>query len=182
MATIDENEMTGYQYRDVVAPAKYNPFKYLSQNPDTKFAVMEAVEVNVKFEFFDMKYLSQTIQFSQTLKSADLLAGNVEGALDIYFKQLEESDANTGSKYVVGGRTYFEATVFGVGIQSFTTKGFFDKKDYVEPTANNLKGNKVLLSLTIVGCIAGAIALVLLVYCCYCKRSTHQDTDKTHVE
>jgi len=44
------------------------------------------------------------------------LAGNVEGALDIYFKQLEESDANTGSKYVVGGRTYFEATVFGVGI------------------------------------------------------------------
>jgi len=58
MATIDENEMTGYQYRDVVAPAKYNPFKYLSQNPDTKFAVMEAVEVNVKFEFFDMKYLS----------------------------------------------------------------------------------------------------------------------------
>jgi hypothetical protein len=64
MEPVRETEFTGYQYRDVVTPAKYNPFKYLSQNPDTKFSVMAPTEVTLKFEFFDMKYLSNTIDFT----------------------------------------------------------------------------------------------------------------------
>lgn len=83
---------------------------------------------------------------------------------------------------MVGGRTYFEASIFGAGYQSFTTKGFFDKAGYVEPTANTLKGNKVILSFTIIGCIVGAFLLGLLIYCCYCKKTSHVEEEKTHVD
>ena len=57
------------------------------------------------------------------------------GTIDIDFRQLEESDSKTGSKYVVGGRTYWEARIAGTDKKSFTTKGFFDKAGYVEPKA-----------------------------------------------
>jgi len=69
-----------------VTPSKYNPFKYLSQNPDTKFSVMAATELTLKFEFFDMKYLSNTIDFTSKITSADIISGTTQGQLDIYFK------------------------------------------------------------------------------------------------
>ena len=37
------------------------------------------------------------------------------------------------SKYVPGGRAYFEADTIGPKINSFTAKGFFDQSNYVEP-------------------------------------------------
>lgn len=77
---------------------------------------MAETELTLKFEFFDMKYLSNTIEFESKIKAADILTGTNPGNIDIYFKQLEDSDAANGSKYVVGGRTYFEASVFGAGI------------------------------------------------------------------
>ena len=72
MAAVKETEFTGYQYRDVVTPAKYNPFKYLSQNPDTKFSVMAPTSATLKFEFFDMKYLSNTIDFTTEVTDSDI--------------------------------------------------------------------------------------------------------------
>jgi hypothetical protein len=143
---------------------------------------MASTELTLKFEFFDMKYLSNTIDFTSKISDPSIIGNTSKtGKIDIYFKQLEESDANNGTKYVVGGRTYFEATVFGAGYQSFTTKGFFDKKDYVEPTASTLKGNKLILGFTISGCIVGAFLLGLLIYCCYCKKTSHTD-DHSKVE
>ena len=59
-----------------------------------------------------------------------LLAGCFVPELD--FSKLEESDATGNSKFVVGGRAYFEANLFGYHTSSFTTKGFFDKEGFVE--------------------------------------------------
>jgi len=72
MAPVKETEFTGYQYRDVVTPAKYNPFKYLSQNPDTKFSIMAPTSATLKFEFFDMKYLSNTIDFTTVVTDSEI--------------------------------------------------------------------------------------------------------------
>jgi len=126
IAPVVKEEMTGYQYRDVVSPPKYNPFKYLSQNPETMFSVMDTPGIELQFEFFDMKYLSQTIVFNVSVSDADIFADQKTGSIDIDFSQLMASDSVNGTKYVVGGRTYFEASVFGNGTASFTTKGFFD--------------------------------------------------------
>lgn len=105
--------MSGYQYRDVVSPPKYNPFKYLSQNPETMFSVMDSPALTVQFEFFDMKYLSMTKTFNTTVIDPAIIAGTANGSIAIDFSQLTASDSQNGTKYVVGGRTYFEATVFG---------------------------------------------------------------------
>ena len=43
------------------------------------------------------------------------------------------SDTNQKTRYVVGGRLFFEAHVFGNGYTSFTTNAFLDKEGYVEP-------------------------------------------------
>jgi hypothetical protein len=73
-----------------------------------------------------MKYLSQTIIFKDMLIDPEIIAGNQEATINIDFGQLTKSDKENGTKYVVGGRTYWEATLFGDTTTSFTTKGFFD--------------------------------------------------------
>lgn len=98
-----------------MSPAKYNPFKYLAQNPETMYSVTEIPGIELQFEFFDMKYLSQTKIFNTTVMDPAVFANNTEGTLDVDFNELTTSDAINGSKYVVGGRTYFEATVYGNG-------------------------------------------------------------------
>ena len=87
---------------------------------------METPGIILQMEFFDMKYLSQTTTFSTTVVDPAVFANNTEGNLTVDFSKLTTSDADHGTKYVVGGRTYFEASVYGNGTQSFTTKGFFD--------------------------------------------------------
>ena len=59
--------------------------------------------------------------------------GTEEYFVDVNFTVIEDSDRNGSSRYVVGGRTYFEANAIGDNVNSFTTKGFFDKLGYVEP-------------------------------------------------
>lgn len=51
---------------------------------------------------------------------------NFEGTIPIDFTILTDLDAQGSSKYVVGGRVYFEGSVFGNKVNSFTYKGFFD--------------------------------------------------------
>jgi len=85
MAPVTYGETTGYQYRDVVSVPKYNEFKYLAQNPETMYSVMEVPKITLQFEFFDMKYLSQTIIFNATVADAGVFANNTEGNLSVDF-------------------------------------------------------------------------------------------------
>jgi len=42
----------------VVISPSYNPFSYVSTNPETEFSVLDTDQVIVSFEFRDWKYLS----------------------------------------------------------------------------------------------------------------------------
>jgi hypothetical protein len=97
-----------------------------------------------------------------------VLVGNKEGTLNLDFSLLEQSDAKKESYFVVGGRAYFEGDVIGVGKNSFTAKGFFDKKGYVEPVNTSQNQLTLILATTIpigILLIAGGVTL----YCC-CKK------------
>ncbi len=59
-----------------------------------------------------------------------VLAGLKEANITIDLSKLEKSDRFNDSKFVVGGRAYFEAEVLGFKISSFTLRGFFDKLNY----------------------------------------------------
>jgi len=130
-----------------------------------------------------MKYLSQTIIFSETISDPEIIAGTKNATIEIDFGQLTKSDTENGTKYVVGGRTYWEATLFGDTTTSFTTKGFFDKLGYVEPTKSGVGNNTWEIW---VFSIIGAILFVLLIVCC-CKcsgKKSHMEADdqKVHAE
>jgi hypothetical protein len=58
----EQTDLTGYKYRDVLASPSYNPFSYVSVNPETEFSVMDTDKVIVSFDFRDMKYLSNAIK------------------------------------------------------------------------------------------------------------------------
>ena len=123
-----------------------------------------------------MKYLSQTIIFKETIIDAAIISGTEEGGIDIDFGQLTKSDEEKGTKYVVGGRTYFEATLFGEHTTSFTTKGFFDKEGYVEPTKAGV-GSKAweVWLFVILGLVIG---IILIIVCCkYCGKKSYLEDD-----
>lgn len=61
------------------------------------------------------------------------MTGQKENSIELDFSKLEQSDATGTSKYINGGRVYFEANIFGYHTSSFTTRGFFDKLGFVEP-------------------------------------------------
>jgi len=46
---------------------------------------------------------------------------------------MTQRDSVNGTKFLVGGRMFFEAHVFGEGTTSFTTNGFLDQQGYQEP-------------------------------------------------
>ena len=46
---------------------------------------------------------------------------------------MTDQDATGNFTYEVGGRMFFEASVYGLTFTSFTTSGFFDRLGYVEP-------------------------------------------------
>ena len=89
-----------------------------------------------------------------------------------------ESDSKGESKYVVGGRIYFEASVRGVGVHSFTYKGFFDQEGYEEPksTLNKIKSSGVIW--IVLGSIAGLLIIIGL-YMCYCRKEDHHSKSKS---
>jgi len=61
------------------------------------------------------------------------MVGVKPATIELDFAALLESDSQGLSQYIVGGRAYFEANLFGYQTASFTTKGFFDQEGYVEP-------------------------------------------------
>ena len=96
--------------------------------------------------------------------------------MTIDFSVLQDSDSKGESRYIVGGRTYFEASVFGNGgnVNSFTFRGFFDEEGYEEPksTLNKLKSSGWLW--VIIGSGIALIVLAIVLYC-YCKKKKEQE-------
>jgi hypothetical protein len=56
----------------------------------------------------------------------EVIVGAKSASIELDFKALVESDDADLSRFINGGRVYFEANVFGYQTSSFTTKGFFD--------------------------------------------------------
>ena len=123
----------------------------------------------VKLDIRDFKYLSHFTPFSAVFTDPEILAGNKPGTLPIDFRQITAADSTGDSKYVVGGRAYFEASIFGDGISSFTYKGFFDQEGYVEPKSSVGKLKEIAVWLAI-GFVILVIAVILVVYFCCCKK------------
>ena len=123
----------------------------------------------VKLDIRDFKYLSHSTPFQTTIDDPEILAGNKPGTLSIDFRQITAADATGDSKYVVGGRAYFEASIFGVGLSSFTYKGFFDQDGYVEPKSSVGKLKEIAVWL-VIGFVVLVIAVVLVVYFFCCKK------------
>lgn len=98
------------------------------------------------------------------------------GTVHIDFSVLQDSDSKGESRYIVGGRTYFEASVFADAgaVNSFTFRGFFDEEGYEEPksTLNKLKSSGWLY--VIIGSGIALIVLAIVLYC-YCQRKKEQE-------
>ena len=120
-----------------------------------------------------MKYLSHSKAFTTSMNADQV--GTSKGTVNIDFSELQSSDASGDSRYIVGGRAYFEASVHGSDVGTFTFRGFFDEEGYEEPksTLNKLKSSGWLYVI-IVGCI-GLVALGIVLYCCCCRKSKEQE-------
>lgn len=59
---MNRDPLVGYPYRDVIKAPNFNTLSQVSSAPETEFAV-ENANVNVYFDFRDMKYLSNKKQF-----------------------------------------------------------------------------------------------------------------------
>lgn len=86
------------------------------------------------------------------------------------------------SRFVNGGRVFFEANIFGYHTSSFTTKGFFDKEGYVEPMLKD-SGVRWFLNnwvdrVEVKAAIALASLCLLFVQCCSCSARK----PKLHIE
>jgi hypothetical protein len=60
------------------------------------------------------------------ISDPEVMVGLKSASIELDFPALVESDAAGLSRFINGGRVYFEANVFGYQTSSFTTKGFFD--------------------------------------------------------
>ena len=105
----------------------------MATNPETQFSVVNSDEYIVQFEFKDFKYLSHVKKTSVKITDPQVMVGVKPATIELDFSALLESDEQGLSKYIVGGRAYFEANLFGYQTASFTTKGFFDQDGYMEP-------------------------------------------------
>jgi hypothetical protein len=81
-----------------------------------------------------MKWMTNQIQFSTEVDDPLVFAGLKEANITIDLSKLEKSDAHNDTKYVNGGRAYFEAEVIGFKVSSVSARGFIDKLGYEEPT------------------------------------------------
>lgn len=171
LTTNNRAPKVGYPYRDVIRQPSANQLSQVSSSPETEFTV-ESSPVNVYFDFRDMKYLSVKKRFQVAMEIDPI--GTTEGAVTVDFSELQNEDATGNSRYIVGGRTFFEASVQGDGVTSFTFRGFFDEEGYVEPksTLNELKSSGWLYVI-IVACILVVVGAIVLY--CYCKSKKEKE-------
>jgi hypothetical protein len=89
-----------------------------------------------------------------------------EGSLEVDFNQITQSDIVNKTRYLVGGRLFFEAHAFSPAYTSFTTNAFLDQEGYVEPQLVKTTGQILLIWLPVGILILAVTSLTL--YCC-CK-------------
>lgn len=106
-------------------------------------------------DFRNWKYMSEFKRFDHSTSDVEILTGIKEGSQIVNFAAIPK-DAD--SRYEVGGRIFFEATVFGQGIISFTTNGFFEKEGYKEPMQKSIKQTGVVIGVTM-----GILAIIFAV-------------------
>jgi phosphotransferase system glucose/maltose/N-acetylglucosamine-specific IIC component len=80
---------------------------------------------------------------------------------------------------VVGGRAYFEANVFGFHTQQFTTKGFFDKANYVEPEGK-ASSSKYLAVIIVVPLVI--VAIILVIVFVYYRKKKQAKVKYNHID
>lgn len=101
-----------------------------------------------------------------------LLSGTLEGTITVDFANLMDQDANNDTMMVNGGRAYFEAYAIQSGtaspINCYTYKGFFDQKDYVEPTSKSYKTKQAVKWIIIGASVLGVIAITA--FMCFCQK------------
>ena len=112
------------------------------------------------------------------MSDPEVLAGTKEATIELDFSKLEESDASGETRFVVGGRAYFEANLFGFHVSSFTTKGFFDKEGYEEPKANNLSNRAAVWWASISTTLILLVILVIVVLY-YCRKQSQEQSSKS---
>lgn len=165
----------------MIREANSSPYTYVSSSTEIEYDVLDALHpVTVQFDFRDMKYLSMKTPFSVEINTNEPEVGSgntwavTTGSVPIDFSSLQKKDASGQSRYIVGGRTYFEASVFGTDTNSFTFKGFFDQEGYEEPksTLNKLKSSGWLWVI-ISACIV--VVILAIVLYCYCKNKKEQE-------
>lgn len=135
------------------------------------------MQFKIRFTLFDFKWLSNYRQFTINLQTNQQKVGLEEAEIEIDLPALEESDVRGDSKYVAGGRIYFETEVIEVSTSdALVGKGFFDKKGYVEPKAKSSTNVGLILGITLP--ITAAIVGIGLFY--YCKQQKKKKLKSLH--
>ena len=109
-------EGLGYTYVDVLNQKELDSekvdFNYAAVNNKTNLKVMADTYTVVAWDFRDWKYLSKLIRFVGNYSDPEIIAGNKNASLELDLPKVVASDKNTGSRYEVGGRIFYEAHVF----------------------------------------------------------------------
>ena len=138
-------------------------FSYAAVNDKTGVKVSPGTDAVVSFDFRDFKYISNVEKFQTVISNPRVIAGLEEDSVTIDFTKMTTSDKAKRSLFEVAGRMYFEASVFGAGIVSFSTNGFFDREGYQEPVNPSVKRWEIL---KIVLPILGVLFLIMMYVCC----------------
>jgi hypothetical protein len=100
------------------------------------------------------------------------MAGLTPMKIALNFKDLVDQDATGQTYFVVGGRTYYEATISGENTLSFIAKGFFDQAGYSQP-AKKADGKNIAIGVSVTVVVVG-----LLVLACYCYKRRQDEIDR----
>ena len=165
-----QREEVGYEYRDVIKQPEFVPFSQVSQNHEASFSLGDDDDWQVFLDLRDFKYLSHFKRFNTTIKEEAVKNGSQPATVEVVFQKVVDSDKAGDSYYVVGGRTYFEAHIFGKDVSSFTYKGFFDEWGYEEPksTLGKLKAGWIW-ALVILGVLI-IVGIGITIWCCMKSR------------
>lgn len=98
-----------------------------------------------------------------------MMYGNVTDYWLVDFPEVEATDSIGQTKFVVGGRIYFEAKTYGNATDTFVTQGFFDKEGYVEPVSNSYKRKVIIYTSTSLLIVVCASLGGLYYFFCYKK-------------
>ena len=119
--------------------------------------------MKVRFSLFNWKWLSDIDTTEVTITDPRQQAGLDPVTIELDFPSLEKKDSSDISKFVAGGRVYYETEILGTSTLYITGKGFFDKEGYVEPPAPGQSKTGLILGITL-PIVIGGVAIGLYIY------------------